>query len=384
MNIAILADNLTFGGVNRYCLDLAEGLAVFPDVKVSLLALPDRSDGWLRQEADMRGVPLHVLPMRGVFDGQVVRQLRHWLADRHVDILHTQDYRGNIIARLAVRGGRVPTRLVCTMHGAHYFPAASARLRLYFTLNYLTMFVSDRIIAVSQGTYGQLARRGLKNKTQVIHNGTPIPQPLDLAGRLASRQALGIPPDAKVFIFVGRLVHQKGPAALINVARRTLSANANAIFLIIGDGPFLPAIKEHLQDLSPQVRFWGFQRDVTPFYSAADVLFLPSRYEGLPMTLIEAFARGVPAVASNVGGIPEVVDDGVNGFLCDPLAFDQMSERLLRLLDDGTLRQRLGDQACRTAQDSFSLEQMCRKTYALYLQLDRDSAINLETGAENP
>ena len=370
MNIAILADNLTFGGVNRYCLDLAEGLAAFPDVQVSLLALPDHSDGWLRQEAAARGVPLHVLPMRGVFDGRVIPQLRQWLADHSVDILHTQDYRGNIIARLAVRGGRLPIRLVCTMHGAHYFPAATARLRLYFTLNYLTMFLSDRIIAVSEETRKPLTSWGVRGKTQVIHNGTPIPPPVDLAHRLANRQALDIPPHAKVILFVGRLAHQKNPEAMINVARQTLSARADAVFLVVGDGPFLPAMQEQLQDLSPRVRFLGFQRDVTPFYTAADVLFLPSRYEGLPMTLIEAFARGVPAVGSTVGGIPEVVVDGVNGFLCDPLAYGQMGERLLRLAEDDTLRQHLGDQARRTALESFSLEQMCRETYGLYKQYE--------------
>lgn len=380
MNIAILADNLTFGGVNRYCLDLFKGLQTFPDVQVSLLALPDHSDGWLRQETDARGVPLHVLPMRSVFDPQVIRHLRQWIIDHHVDVLHTQDYRANIIARLAVRGGRLPTRLVCTMHGAHYFPAATARLRLYFTLNYLTMFLSDRIIAVSEETRKPLTPWGVRGKTQVIHNGTPIPSPVDLAHRLANRQALDIPPHAKVILFVGRLAHQKNPEALINVTRQTLSARADAVFLVVGDGPFLPAMQDQLQDLSPRVRFLGFQRDVTPFYTAADVLFLPSRYEGLPMTLIEAFARGVPAVASTVGGIPEVVVDGVNGFLCDPLDFEQMGERLLQLLDDDALRKCFGDQAHRTAEESFSLDQMCRETYDLYRQCGQ----GLRSGAERP
>ena len=334
MNVAILADNLAFGGVNRYCLDLTEGLMANPDVTVSLLALPDQSAGWLRQEAGVRGVQIQVLPMRSKFDVRVVQQLRTWLVEQRVDVLHSQDYRSNATARLAVRLGRLPTGLVCTMHGMHYFPAVSLRLRLFFALDYLSMSASDRIIAVSEDTYRQLTKWGMRGRTRLIHNGAVIPRLVDAAAQRASRQALGIPPNAKIVIFIGRLAYEKGPDVLADVARRTLSAMDNVVFFIVGDGPLMSRLQEDMHGLFPRVGFWGYQRDVTPFYTAADVLLLPSRYEGLPMTLVEAFAHGVPAVASNVGGIPEVIQDGVNGFLCDPMRPDHMCERLLQLLKD--------------------------------------------------
>lgn len=370
MNVAILADNLTFGGVNRYCLDLTEGLKAYPDVKVSLLALPDQSAGWLRHEADVRGVQIQILPMRSTFDVRVVQQLRTWLAEQRVDVLHSQDYRSNAVARLAVRLGRLPTRLVCTMHGMHYFPAVSLRLRLFFALDYLSMYASDRIIAVSKDTYRQLTKWGMRGRTRLIHNGAVIPRLVDAAAQRASRQALGIPPDAKTAIFIGRLTHQKGPGALADVARRTLSAMDNVVFLIVGDGPLMSNLQESLQDLFPRVVFLGYQRDVTPFYNAADVLLLPSRYEGLPMTLVEAFAHGVPAVASNVGGIPEVIQDGANGFMCDPMRPDHMCERISQLLRDDTLRQRFGAHARGTVEANFSLERMSAETYRLYRELE--------------
>jgi len=115
----------------------------------------------------------------------------------------------------------------------------------------------------------------------------------------------------------------------------------------------------------------GQQEDVTPFYNAADVLFLPSRYEGLPMVLVEAFAHGVTAVASSVGGIPEVLVDGVNGFLCPPSDLDMMHDRLVQLLNNNALRLALGKQARHTAETSFSLEKMGRETYNLYRQIDQ-------------
>jgi len=371
LNVAVLADNLTFGGVNRYCLDLVVGLGAYPDVNVSLLALPDQSDGWLLHEAEARAVAVQVLPMRSTFDTRVVKQLRSWLAERRVDVLHSQDYRSNIISRLAVRAGRLRPRLVCTKHGLHYFPAASLRLRLFFILDYLSMFLSDRIIAVSEDAHKDLVRWGLRGKTQMIHNGTTIPSPVNPAARRMSRQALGIAPDAKVVVFVGRLTHQKGPEALVDVARRTMATMDNVVFLLVGDGPSKSDIRERAQDLSPRLRLLGRQEDVTPFYMAADVLFLPSRYEGLPMTLIEAFAHGLPAVASNVGGIPEVVTDGINGFLCNPTDFDIMCEKLLQLLNNDMLRQEFSARARHTAETHFSLERMCLATYHLYQQLCR-------------
>ncbi|MBP7044736.1 MAG: glycosyltransferase family 4 protein [Chloroflexi bacterium] len=368
MNVALLADNLTFGGVNRYCLDLAVELQTYPDVNLSLLALPDQSTGWLLQAAQRLGMPVQVLPMHNTFDLQVVGELRAWLTEQKIEMLHTQDYRGNIISRLAVRAGRLPIKLVATKHGLHYFPAASPRLRLFFVLDYLTMFMADRIIAVSKDTGEDVARWRVGRKVQVIHNGRNIPSPVTPQARQSSRAALGIPRNAKVVVFVGRLTHQKGIDALVDVALGTAATMDGVTFLLVGDGPCMPDMQARVSD-SSQIRFMGQQEDVTPFYTAADVLFLPSRYEGLPMVLVEAFAHGVTAVASSVGGIPEVIVDGVNGFLCHPSDFDMMRDRLVQLLNNDALRLALGKQARHTAETSFSLEKMGRETYNLYRQL---------------
>jgi glycosyltransferase involved in cell wall biosynthesis len=368
LNIALFADNLVFGGVNRYCLDLAEGLKAYPDVRVSLLALPDQSAGWLLHAAEARGASVQALPMRGAFDLSVIRRLRCWLWENQAHILHSQGYRSNLIARLAVRGGRLRTGLVCTVHGIYPFTAASLRLRLFYALDYLTMPMSDRIIAVSAATRTQLARWGLA--AQVIRNGTALPPLADGDARRASRLALGIAPDARVVLFVGRLAPEKGPDVLIDVAHKVLAARANAIFLIVGDGPAMPALQNRLRGAFPRVILAGQHGDVTPFYRAADVLVLPSRSEGLPMTLIEAFAHGLPAVASRVGGIPEVVQDGVNGFLCDADQPAQMCERLENILSDDALRRAMGVQARRTVETDFTVERMSAETYHLYRELE--------------
>jgi glycosyltransferase involved in cell wall biosynthesis len=180
---------------------------------------------------------------------------------------------------------------------------------------------------------------------------------------------LGLPPDAKIVLFIGRFNPQKGISTLLEVARRTLAERDGVIFLLVGDGELMPDAKMCAQTFGARMILAGQHRDVSRFYAAADLLFLPSRTEGLPMALIEAFAWGVPAIASNVGGIPEVVVDGVNGFLCDPMNSAHMCERLLQILSNDALRQSFGAHARSTAEANFSLERMSLETYRVYQQL---------------
>ena len=369
MNIALLADNLAFGGINRYCLDLAKGLQSYPDLEVALLALGDRNTPWLLDEAAARGIQVEVLPMHSVFDLRVVRQLRHLLLERRMDILHSQGYRSNLIARLAVRAGRLPTKLIWTVHGAYHFPTAPLRSRLFFALDYLTMGTMDRVIAVSEMTRQQLTMWESKDKTCVIYNGTVIPPPNDAKDRWTNRQTLGIPPDARVVLFVGRFSLQKGIPMLAEVIRKTLAGRDDVLFLVVGSGDLAAELESCAQEFGSRVMLTGPQRDVTPFYAVADVLFLPSRTEGLPLVLLEAFAHGVPVVASNVGGVPEVVEDGINGFLCDAKDTAQMHERLVQLLGDIALRRSFGVQARSTAEARFSLDRMILETCQVYRSL---------------
>ncbi len=377
MNIALLADNCAFGGINRYCLDLAEGLRAYPDANVSLLALEDRRNQWLPQEAAARGAPIQVLPMRSVFDLQVIQTLRQLLIERQVDVLHSQGYRSNMIARLAVRLARLPTKLICTVHGVYHFSEEPLRTRLYFVLDYLLLPTADRLIAVSEATRRKLARWGLSSKMQVIRNGTAIPPPVDLQSRRAGRQTLGIPSDARVVIFVGRLHPQKGIPTLVEVMRQTLSTMSDVFFLVVGDGPLMPDLQICAQEFGARMRLTGSQRDVAPFYAMADVVFLPSHTEGLPMVLIEAFAHGLPVVASDVDGIPEVVQDGTDGFLCHPTDAARMHERLVQLLEADALRKSFGVRARNTAETSFSLDHMVTATYQVYRSLVRPDALGV-------
>jgi glycosyltransferase involved in cell wall biosynthesis len=170
-------------------------------------------------------------------------------------------------------------------------------------------------------------------------------------------------------LFVGRLSPHKGIVSLLEIARKTLAGRADVLFLIVGDGELMAEVAKCAQASGGRMILAGQQTDLAPYYAAADVLILPSCTEGLPMVLLEACAWGLPAVASNVGGVPEVVTDGVNGFLCDSSSVSHMQQRVVQLLDDDVLRRNFGAQARSTIAANFSLERMTRATWQVYRSL---------------
>lgn len=366
MRIAILCENLVFGGINRYCLDLMKGLLAYPDVEPYLIAPGHKENVWLVDQAHITGVKLSVI------DGtrlEIVRRLRKQLSDLNIQILHTQGFHSNVLGRLAVKLGGLDVKLVNTVHGAYRFSTAKPIVRIYFSLDYLSMFLSDRIITVSDATARQMRWLGLAERTSTIHNGTIFPVNVRHEIKLQIRRQLGIPENWKVACFVGRLSPEKGIKNLMDVIGEILRSSSNIAFIVVGDGEMRTTLEDSQREFPQRVFLLGRQPDVSPYYQASDLLVLPSLSEGLPMTVIEAFAHGLPVVATRVGGVPEVVQDGVNGLLCDPNEVEQLSQGILRVLHDDDMRATFSIQARKTVEEGYSLEQMVKKTRGIYASL---------------
>jgi hypothetical protein len=360
MKVAILTEGFNFGGVNRYCLTLAQGLEQYPGVKLELLAFPSAGDDWLLQEASRLGIAVEVL-------GEMpIRPLRRILADRGFDIVHSNGYRSNIISRLALGCGGPTPKTICTVHGAHYFPSAAWRSKGYYAVDYLTMFRTDKVIAVSAATARQVSRWARGDRLIVIHNGTSIPDLPRGSEKDTQRKALGISPLARVVCFVGRLDPQKGMDALTGTMADVLTGTDDLVFLLVGDGRSRAQVEATAQRFGARAIMTGTQRDVDPYYAASDLVFFPSSTEGLPMAVLEAFARGLPAVASNVGGMPEVIVEGHSGFMCDRLDTKSMARRILQLARDDGLRDTMGANARNTVLTRFTISGMVEATYRAY------------------
>lgn len=245
-------------------------------------------------------------------------------------------------------------RLVVTDHGGrpHRTPRAAEWRRV------------DAAVAVSEVT----ARRSLAADhlpIRVIHNGV---EPAAPGARAASRAALGLPDDAFVAVCVARLVAVKAHDVLLQAAAR---ARGDApVLLLVGDGPE----RDELQRLAARlglarVRFLGARADVGDILAAADVAVLASRDEGLPLALLEAMAHGLPIVATTVGGVSELVREGLEGLLVPADDADALAAALGRVGGDAPLRQRLGDAAHHRVREDFSLDAAAAAYADLYRRL---------------
>jgi glycosyltransferase involved in cell wall biosynthesis len=363
VKVVILTEDLAFGGINRYCLGLARGLGERGDVELRLVALPSQGDPWLLHEAGVAGVPVDVLSVASV---QAVRGV---IAQTAADVVHSQGYRSNVISRLAQLGPLSRAKSVCTVHGAYHFGTAALRSKGYYVLDYLTMFRSGRVIAVSRETARVVSPWVRKSRLRVVHNGVAVPELPSEAGKAAAKQVLGISPEATVVCYVGRLEAQKGADRLEAVMAGVLDRLPEVVFLVVGGGSLKPSLDGFAAQRGASVVMAGAQADVAPYYAASDLTVLPSRSEGLPMSLIEAFSYGLPGVAFSVGGIPEVMVDGESGFLCEEQRVAALVDRLCRLAADRALRLRMGSVARATAVSRFSLPMMVEATYQVYSSL---------------
>lgn len=211
---------------------------------------------------------------------------------------------------------------------------------------------------------------GYKNPP-VIPNGVPINEYApDPEKRLQFRRTHGAELNASVIVHVGRFVELKNHALLLRAFAKLQSTHPLYLWLV-GDGELRTTMEQLAQELgvADRVRFWGVRSDVADILNAADIFTLPSKYEGNPMSVMEAMAAGLPVVATAVGGVPELVEEGVSGFLTPNEDTDALTNALQQLVDNAGLRQRMGEAALRRAREKFDIRHTVRAYETLYEEI---------------
>ncbi len=231
---------------------------------------------------------------------------------------------------------------------------------------------ADTIISVSHAAKKDISHYHEINeeKIRVIHNGVDTnffkPVSSDL------RQDLADGYD-NVMLFLGRLIKQKGVEYLIQAMPKILEENPSTVLLITGKGKSKPGLMKLVKKkrLKNNVKFTGFipEEQLPALYSASDVYVLPSLWEVLPISLLEALACGVPLVSSNAGGNAEIVEHGRNGFVFKMRDVSKLAEYTSSLLSDPSLRKRMGKESRRIAEKKFDWDIIARKTYEFYKEV---------------
>lgn len=336
------------------------------DVEVAYL-LPWKDA--LVPELEGSGVRTTCLGAKRTTDPAWVRRLRRLLRSGDHDLIHTHSPVVAVAARM-LAGGRVP--VVHTEHNVW------ERYRwATYAANAATYGRNAAVIAVSDGVARSIrtarwTRAVAAPPVETLHHGVDVDGvPRGEDARAAARVRLGIPPHAPVIGTVGNFNPKKDHAGLLAAVDILRRGQPDVVALLVGSGMLEDRLRAEAADrgLADHVRFLGSRDDVLELLPALDVFVLSSRYEGLPIALLEAMAAGVPAVATRVGGVPEAVEHGRQGLLVAPGDPDALATAVSKLLDDPQLRHEMARAATGHVRTRFSIGRAVRRIEEVYDQL---------------
>jgi glycosyltransferase involved in cell wall biosynthesis/protein-tyrosine-phosphatase len=338
--------------------------------------------GWLERELRQLGVETAVVDERHHNPFQIVAFLTRFLRAHAIDVVHTHRVADNVLGSIAARLARVP-HIVRTVHGLTE-PArgwAGTRQAIYEGIDKVMLRAfADRIVAVSRGTSEVLARTGYTRQAlTTIHNGIDLSRVKAERPPHVVRSGLGIDPTALLLGTAGRLAPVKGHEYLIRAAAYVAEEYPDVRVLIVGSGP-------REQELRTLARMLGVDRiclfvdpavdcrfSVYDLVGALDIFVMPSLSEGIPMALLEAMALGRPAVASAVGGVPEIITDRVTGLLVEARSARAMADACLELARRRPWASSLAAVGRLAVQVHFSRERNGRALVSLYQSVVRGS-----------
>lgn len=329
--------------------------------------------GELVNDLEKRGIEVFFVTKRGKLDFFKVFRLARLLREKKIDIVHTYSgvYRdGAIAAKLAGA-----SRIFHTDQGRFY--PDNAITKFYHRI--LTNYFRDKVIAVSRDLKTYLSKKVKLNPSKiiVITNGIETGRSLGDFDRNKYRENLGLSEGDLVFGTVARLAPVKDHNTLIEAGSKVFDEVPNAKLLVIGDGPLRGKLEIKTRNLkiADRVIFLGRRRDIPELLSILDLFVLSSRHEGTSLSILEAMAKGLAVVATNVGGNPEVVVNNVTGLLVEPANPNSLARGIIEILRNREKRMEFGIKAKRRVSEKFNIEKTAKQHEALY-----NSCFPLRTG----
>jgi glycosyltransferase involved in cell wall biosynthesis len=304
-----------------------------------------------------------------VDDLRALGQLAAIAREFRPDIVHTHLAKAGTLGRLAARVTGAHA-IVHTYHGTvfrGYFGRAKSRafVQIERALSHLT----TRIVAITPGQRRELIELGIGDERKVVEIplGLDLTPFLELPDRAQARSNLGLPADKPVVAIVARLV----PVKNVSLFLRAMLSVPSVLALIVGDGELRSRLEAEAADLgiAERSRFVGWQSDMRAIYAAADIVALTSHNEGSPVSIIEAMASGRPIVATAVGGVPEVVRNGVDGLLVPAGDGDALAAAINSLVADPLRRDRLAAAARTSVHPRFDASRLVADITRLYESL---------------
>jgi glycosyltransferase involved in cell wall biosynthesis len=345
------------GALNRQRFELVIAMFVGVDLKRDVL--------W--NEAKNLPVVLEPVTIRSSFDWRQLWALYSIVRRHRPHVIHTHGYKTNILGLLFAR--LCGAAIISTVHGWLH---ADRKITLFLDrLNRCCLKHFSRVIAVSHEIRSGLEQSGIPpHRIEVLKN-IPTLAETGIGDRKTLKRRLGLSADAPIIGFVGRLEKVKGISQFVQAALDLLAMGRDVHFLVIGDGSERAAMEEMTRASGAGARFHflGFLSDPGDAFRSLDIYVLSSLSEGIPLTLLEAMHMEIPVIATAVGGVPEVINNGENGLLVPPDDVTALTVAMDGLLESGPERDRMVAEAKRNVQEQYALGRWINRIETIYLSL---------------
>jgi glycosyltransferase involved in cell wall biosynthesis len=364
----VIATNF-FGGPEKQIVEHLKRLD--PSVYSSRLIsfLEDGRENQILRQAQMAGIEQQGISMGSPFDFRAWRQLQNFVRAESIDLFCVHGYKSTVMGAWIHKTLGIPT-----LAFSRGYTAENLKVALYQYCDRLALRLLSGVVCVSEGQRRKLAALGVcPKRSWVVHNAVQAPETLpDFHGiRLEVCRQLALPADALLCVSAGRLSPEKGHADLLRAIAEIGDRAPAWYFMLCGDGPCRARLQQqiHALRLQQRVRLAGFRTDIQDIFQAMDLFVLPSHSEGLPNVVLEAFALGKPVIATSVGGVPEIIENGVNGVLVPPRQPSVLAEAMVRCFHEPARMAAWGQAARRTVQTRFTFEEQNRRLEGIYAEI---------------
>lgn len=352
-----LGKNFNYGGTETVILNLCNGFYDDKNIDIILCTSGGELEAKLNNK-NIKHIKINDISEKSFSNFlSIFKTIRKVVKNEKIDIIHSHHRLLTIIANFVTLGMR--TKVI---HTAHYM---SKENRLGFLLG-------KNIIAVGENVKWNLIEKSKVNKEKisVIYNG------IDLI-KFKKNNIINYKDSNKINILsINRLSYEKGVDVLLYSIAIVVKEIKNIKVTIIGDGKERDKLKKIAEELNicDYIEFIGFKNNVLEYINQCDFVVSTSRTEGLPITPLEVFSQSKAIVATNVGGVKEVIEDGVNGVLVTNENYTEIADAIILLIKNNNLREKLGKNGYKTVHEKFSKEVMVNKYKEYYINIMREDA----------
>jgi len=375
-NIIFVIDGLGMGGAERLMVPILKNLSrEYFEPRVCVLHVKDGNP--IAEDLRALGVPVDLLLIPYLRDVTAIPRLRQYLRDVKADLVHTQLEMADIMGNLAAKSMRLPS--VSTMHT---MPSQDMKLKskLHQTVELLALrHFCNKVISVSE----EARKFYLKISNLLPQNLLTIYNGIDLShfehlnhqqDRVKIREEFGLPAQAKILITVAVLREFKGIQYMIRALPAVVAKDPDVYYLVVGNGTYREALEKEVEQagMKDHVVFAGQRGDIPHLLAASDVFVLPTLTEALPTVLAEAMGASLPIIASSVGGVPEMINEGENGLLLSAGDVDGLISASASLMADEGRRKAMGERGRSIVNEKFNIHVQVDRLRDLYLGLIKE------------